>query len=562
VNYSVRGGKKVRPLAGEVAPVHYMARIHYRKRFLKGLLVALRILISYRIAAIAKIFLSPDSYADSLGRLHKRNASLIREKAIEMKGIMIKVGQFLSSRIDFLPDEYIAELSQLQDRVPPHDYAGIGQRITDSLGSPPEEIFSSFDREPIAAASLGQVHSARMKDGRQVAVKVQYPDIEKIIETDIRMFGLLIRIMRGRAGTINLRVLHEEFSKIVRAELDYLQEGKNAERFSENFKGDDRIVIPEVKWEYTTRKVLTLEFVGGIKITECDAVKSSGIDCREVVNLLAETYSRMIFVHGFFHGDPHPGNIFVREGPTLVFVDFGMVQAIPNDVRRELRRFANAIVESNTAGILEAMERMGFIIEGADYSLLTGVAQSLIDKYRDISPAELKALTVEDISKEIENIIGVIRYIQIPNNFILLGRTIGMLNGISFKLNPDVNIIEIGKPFIKEFLRGTGKEQRKEFFKAAREKVLDLWNLPARVDEFLTKANRGELSFKLSKPEIREITGQIKSLTDVMMLVVLTVTTSVIALFFIIIGAKTLPLIAAGASIILGLLSVYRLLKK
>jgi predicted unusual protein kinase regulating ubiquinone biosynthesis (AarF/ABC1/UbiB family) len=561
VNYSGRAGKKS-AVDHEAAPVQCMARIHYRKRFLKGLLVALRILISYRIASVAKIFLSPDSHAVFLGRLHKRNASLIREKAIEMKGIMIKVGQFLSSRIDFLPDEYIAELSQLQDRVPPHDYDGIRQRITDSLGSPPEEIFSSFDREPIAAASLGQVHSARMKDGQQVAVKVQYPDIEKIIETDIRMFGLLIRIMRGRAGTINLRVLHEEFSKIVRAELDYLLEGKNAERFRENFKGDDRIIIPGVKWEYTTRKVLTLEFVGGIKITECDAVKSSGIDCRQVVDLLAETYSRMIFVHGFFHGDPHPGNIFVREGPTLVFVDFGMVQAIPNEVKRELRRFANAVVESNTAGILGAMERMGFIIEGADYGLLTEVAQSLIDKYRDISPGELKALTVEDISKEIENIIGVIRYIQIPNNFILLGRTVGILNGISFKLNPDVNIIEIGKPFIKEFLRGTGEEQRKEFFKAAREKVFDLWNLPARVDEFLTKANRGELSFRLSKPEIREITGQIKSLTDVMMLVVLTVTTSVIALFFIIIGAKTLPLVAAGASIILGLLSVYRLLKK
>jgi ubiquinone biosynthesis protein len=539
-----------------------MARIHYRKRFLKGLLVALRILISYRIAAIAKIFLSPDSCAASLGRLHKRNASLIREKAIEMKGVMIKVGQFLSSRIDFLPDQYIVELSQLQDQVPPHEYAGIRQRITDALGRPPEEIFASFDKEPIAAASLGQVHSARMKDGGQVAVKVQYPDIEKIIETDIRMFGLLIRIMRGRAGTIDLRVLHEEFSKIVRSELDYLQEGKNAERFRENFKGDDRIIIPEVKWEYTTSKVLTLEFVAGIKITECDAVRSSGIDCRQVVSLLAETYSRMIFVHGFFHGDPHPGNIFVREGPELVFVDFGMVQAIPNEVRRELRRFANAVVESNTAGILGAMERMGFIIEGADYGLLTEVAQSLIDKYRNISPGELKKLTVEDISEEIESIIRVVRYIQIPNNFILLGRTIGILNGISFKLNPDVNIIEIGKPFIKEFLRGTGEEQRKEFLKAAREKVLDLWNLPARVEEFLTKANRGELSFKLSKPEIREITSQIKSLTDVMMLVVLTVTTSVIALFFIIIGAKKLPLIAAGASIILGLLSVYRLLKK
>ncbi len=539
-----------------------MAMVHYRKRFLKGLFASLRIIISYRIAGLLKIFLSAESHSAYLAGLHRRNASLIREKAIEMKGVMIKVGQFLSSRIDFLPDEYIAELSQLQDQVPPHDYAGIRKRIIDGLGGPPEEIFSSFDEEPIAAASLGQVHKARLKDGRLVAVKVQYPDIEKVIETDIMMFRVLIRIMRGRAGNINLKVLHEEFSKIVRAELDYLQEGRSAERFRENFKGDDRIIIPEVRWEYTTAKVLTLEFVDGIKITECDTVRSSGIDCREVVSLLAETYSKMIFVHGFFHGDPHPGNIFVREGPALVFVDFGMVQAIPHEVKRELRRFANAVVESNTAGILDAMARMGFIIEGADYGLLTEVAQSLIDKYRDISPAELKALTIEDISQEIENIIGVIRYIQIPNNFILLGRTIGILNGISYRLNPDVNIIEIGKPFIKEFLRGSPGEQRKELLKAAREKLLDLWNLPARLDELLRKANRGELSFKLSKPEIREITGQIKSLTDVLMLVVLTVTTSVVALFFIIAGSKTLPLVAAGTSIILGLLSVYRLMKK
>jgi predicted unusual protein kinase regulating ubiquinone biosynthesis (AarF/ABC1/UbiB family) len=539
-----------------------MSKIHYRKRFLLGLFTALRILISYKVAGIAKIFLSSDAGAEYFSRLHRKNASLIREKAIDMKGVMIKVGQFLSSRIDFLPEEYIAELSLLQDQVPPHDYAGIRQQIIGALGSPPEEIFSGFDAEPIAAASLGQVHNARLKDGRKVAVKVQYPDIEKIIETDIRMFGLLIRIMRGRVGNINLRVLHEEFSKIIRAELDYIQEGRNAERFTENFRGDDRIIIPAVYWDYTREKVLTLEFVGGIKITECDDVRSSGTDCRQVAGLLAEAYSKMIFVHGFFHGDPHPGNIFVREGPVLVFVDFGMVQAIPDSVKRELRKFAYAVVESNTPGIIGSMERMGFIIEGADYRLLTEVAQSLIDKYRDITPEQLKALTVDDISREVGNVIGIIKYIQIPNNFILLGRTVGMLNGISFKLNPEVNIIEIGKPYIKEFLRGGAGEQRKEFLKSLSGKVLDLWNLPVRLNEFFTKVNRGELSFKLSKPEISEITRQIKSLTDVMMLVILTVTTAVTALFFIMSGSRTLPLIAAGTSVVLGLLSVLRLLRK
>jgi len=538
-----------------------MKRIYYRRRFLKGLFVALRILLSYKAAKIITIFMSSESKTTYLRKLHKKNASLIREKAIEMKGVMIKVGQFLSSRIDFLPDEYISELSQLQDQVPPHDYPEIKRQLIDALGSAPENIFSHFDEEPVAAASLGQVHKAVLKNGQEVAVKIQYPDIEKIIETDIKMFYVLVKIMRGRHGNINLKILHEEFSKIIRAELDYIQEGKNAETFGENFREDERIIIPSVKWDYTRPKVLTLEFVGGIKITDCVAVKAAGINCKETVNLVAEAYSKMIFIHGFFHGDPHPGNIFVMEGPKLVFVDFGMVQAIPDAIKRELRRFANSLVERNTFRIIESMEKMGFIIEGADYSALTEVAQSLIDKYRDITPAELKSLSVDDISEEIENIISIIKYIQIPNNFILLGRTIGILNGIAFNLNPEINIIEIGKPYIKEFLRGSHREQREQLFTCLREKMISLWELPSQLNEFLSKANRGELSFRLSKSEMRKITGQFKSMTNVMMLVILTVTTAASSLFFILIGNKALALVAAAAAVILGLLSVFRLMR-
>ncbi|MEW6109934.1 MAG: AarF/UbiB family protein [Nitrospirota bacterium] len=538
-----------------------MAKIHYRKRFLKGLFIALRILLSYRLLNIIRVLISSDRHALYLKRLHKKNASMIRVKAIEMKGVMIKVGQFLSSRVDFLPDEYISELSQLQDQVPPHDYNEIRKQITDALGASPEDIFLSFDEKPIAAASLGQVHAAVLKNGQKVAVKIQYPEIDRIIETDIKMFAILVKLMRGRYGMINLDILHEEFSRIIRAELDYIQEGRNAERFLKNFQDDERIIIPPVKWDYTTEKVLTLEYVGGIKITECDAVKASGIDCREVVNLLAEAYSRMIFIHGFFHGDPHPGNIFVMEGPRLVFVDFGMVQAIPEFIKRELRKFANSIVERNVPKIIESMEHMGFIIEGADYGALMEVAQSLIDKYRDITPSELKALTVDDISEEIENIINIIKYIQIPNNFILLGRTIGILNGISFRLNPEINIIEIGKPYIKEFLKGTREEQKKQLFVTLREKASNLWGLPSQLNEFLAKANRGELSLKLAKSEMQEITGQFRTMTNVMMMVILTVTTAVSSLFFFLLGSKILSMIAAGSAVVLGLLSVFRLMK-
>lgn len=529
---------------------------------MKGLLIGTRILLSYRLARLGGLFLTQERKAARLGTLHRRNAALIREKALEMKGVMIKVGQFLSSRKDFLPDEYIEELSKLQDRVPPHDFGEIRQRIIDELGSAPEEIFSVFEEEPIAAASLGQVHRAVLKDGRKAAVKVQYPGIEKIIETDIRMFRFFVTILRGKIGWINLRVLHEEFSKIVRAELDYVQEGKNAQRFSLNFSSDNQVVIPRVYWEFSRGKVLTLEFVGGIKITECSAIKASGVDCRTLVNLLVETYAKMVFVHGFFHCDPHPGNIFVGEGPTVVFVDFGMVQAISDSTRRNLRRYANAIVENDTAGIVEALEKMGFLIEGADYRAISDVTQDLIDKYRYSTPEELKSLTVDDIGEEIANIRGVIHNFQVPNYFILLIRTIGMLNGMAYRLNPEVNIIEIATPYIKEFFKGTREDSMNQVFATLRKKLLELIDLPSQAHAFIKKANRGELSFRIAKGDMRDIAGRLTSFSDVMLFVILTVNASTAALFFAFMGNRTPTLIAAASALGLSLFSVFRLLMR
>jgi len=539
-----------------------MNSIHYKKRFLKGLLIALRIIISYRLFNLLSLFMSHEKKQRLLKGLHRKNAISIREKALEMKGVMIKLGQFLSSRVDFLPDEYTSELSLLQDRVPPDDYSKIRKRIIEELGAPPEEIFLKFNTEPIAAASLGQVHDAVLRDNRKVAVKIQYPDIDKIIETDIRMFKAIIRLFRGRYGRIDFDMLHGEFSKILRAELDYLKEGKNAERFSQNFKGDEKVFFPGVHWEYTTRHVLTLEFVEGIKINEYDALRASGINCEDVAALLGAIYSRMIYLHGFFHGDPHPGNIFVQQGPRLVFVDFGIVQAIPDRVKKELRRFANAVVESNPEGAADSLRKMGFLLEGADYRAVIDIAQSLMDKYRNISPLELKELTIDDIWNEIDNVINVLDFIQIPNNFILLGRTIGILNGISSRLNPKINIIEIGKPLIKEFLMGGRREQLESILKELKDTGTKLWKIPSLLDEFLHRANRGDMMVRLSQSDIEKITGQFTSITRVMMLVILTVTMAVAALFFEMINEKVLAVAAAASSITLGILSVWRLLKK
>ncbi len=539
-----------------------MKSFHYKKRFVKGLLIAIRIIISYRLFNLLSFFMGTEKKQYLLKDLHRRTAIYIREKAIEMKGLMIKVGQFLSSRVDFLPDEYTSELSLLQDSVPAHDYNKIRKRIIEELGAPPEEIFLKFNSAPIAAASLGQVHEAVLKDGYKVAVKIQYPDIEKVIETDIRMFKMVIRFFRGRYGRINFDMLHEEFSRIIRAELDYLQEGKNAERFSQNFKGDERVVFPAVYWEYTTKHILTLEFVDGIKINECEAIKAAKINGADTATLLGEIYSRMIYLHGFFHGDPHPGNIFVQHGPKLVFVDFGMVQAIPERIIKELRRFANAIVERNPEDAVDSLRKMGFILEGADYRILIDIAQSLMDKYRDISPKDLKEITIDKIWNEIDGVIKVLDFIQIPNNFILLGRTIGILNGISSRLNLEINIIEIGRPFIKEFLKGGRREQVELILSELKDTGTKLWRIPSLIDKFLQRANRGDMAVRLSQSDIEKITGQFTSITKIMMLVILTVTAAVAALFFEMINQRVIAVGAAASSIVLGILSVWKLMKK
>jgi predicted unusual protein kinase regulating ubiquinone biosynthesis (AarF/ABC1/UbiB family) len=536
--------------------------IHYKRRFLKGLFVALRIIISYWLFNLVSVLMAGYKKELRLKALHRRNAVFIREKALEMKGVLIKVGQFLSSRVDFLPDEYTSELSFLQDSIPPHDYHEIRKRIIEELGMPPEDIFLKFNTEPLAAASLGQVHEAVLKDGRKVAVKVQYPDIEKIIETDIRMLKAVITLLKGKFGRINFGMLHEEFSRILRAELNYLEEGKNAERFSQNFEGDERVIFPEVYWGHTTRHVLTLEFVEGIKITDYDSLKASGINSEEVATLLGEVYSRMIYLHGFFHGDPHPGNIHVQHGPKLVFVDFGIVQVIPERIKRELRRFANAIVERNPEDAVDSLRKMGFILEGADYRVMIDLAQSLMDKYRDITPRELKKLTIDDIWKEIENVIDVLDFMQIPNNFILLGRTIGILNGVAYRLNPEANIIEIGTPFIKEFLRGGRREQVESILKELKDTGMKLWRIPSLMDEFFHRANRGDLVVRMSHSDTEKITDQFASITRIMMLVILTVTMAVAALFFEMIHQSIIAIIAAATSIALGIISVLRLMRK
>jgi predicted unusual protein kinase regulating ubiquinone biosynthesis (AarF/ABC1/UbiB family) len=472
----------------------------YRGRFLQGVRLFLRVLLSYRLNSLRNIFASPIVRKERLKNLHAKNARLLRERMIEMKGVLIKIGQFLSSRVDILPEEYTDELSKLQDQVPPTPYSEIARRVTEELG-PIDKIFSSFDEEPIASASLGQVHKACLKDGECIVVKVQYPGIEEVIAADIRTLRFVVGILKVLYSQFNLDVIYSEFSRIIYEELNYLQEGKNAETFARNFEKNPKIKIPMVYWPFTTSKVLALEYIEGIKISDFDEIDRAGIDRKEAGRILAEAYSQMFFSDGLFHGDPHPGNIFVRSGPEIILVDFGMVDRISTPRRQGLRRAFTAIVDRDPLGLVRALVDMDFIPLTKDVQPLVHFVEKMFQKYRDISPSEFKAMDIDEIGRDIADALQLSPSIQIPNDFILFGRVVGMLNGLGSRLDPDTNIIEIATPFARRFI--TAEEATASaVLKRAGITARSLVSLPKLMTDFFVTTSRGETRVEITSQDI------------------------------------------------------------
>ena len=477
-----------------------MQIFRFRGRFFQGVGLFLRVLLSYKLHALRNAFVDPAVRHERLKRLHAQNARMLRESMIEMRGVLIKIGQFLSSRVDILPEEYTDELSKLQDQVPPAPFEDIVKRVTDELG-PMDEVFSSFDEIPIASASLGQVHKACLRDGDCIVVKVQYPGIEEVIAADIRTLKFVIKILRVLYRQINLDVIYSEFSRIIYEELNYLQEGKNAETFARNFIKNPKIKIPIVYWPFTTSTVLTLEYLEGIKITDFEEIDRQGIDRKEVARILAEAYAQMFFADGLFHGDPHPGNIFVRPGPEVILVDFGMVDRISAPKKEGLRRAFTAIVERDALGFVRSLVDMGFIPLTKDIQPLVQFVGKILEKYRDISASEFKAMDIEEIGRDILEALQLSPSIQIPNDFILFGRVVGMLNGLGSRLDPETNIIEIAAPFARRFIQTetlTASGILRRFASTGRSLAI----LPKLLTEFLVTTSRGETRVEITSRDI------------------------------------------------------------
>jgi len=448
-----------------------------------------------------------------LGRLsrdtaHDRYAGAARRfraLAIGMGGVLIKVGQFLSARVDVLPDYITEELSGLQDEVPAENFAGLKTVIEGELRGRLTEKFAAFDEAPLAAASLGQAHRAALPSGEAVVVKVQRPDIERLIEIDLAALRTVVSWLkrypplRRRA---DLEALLREFSATLREELDYVAEAGNARRFADMFKETPGVRIPKVHPQFCTRRVLTLESVYFIKITDYAAITAAGIERAEVADRLFHTYLYQIFNAGFFHADPHPGNLFVEpatdeHGWRLVFVDFGMVGRITPAIRAALRQAAIAVGTRDPARLIHSMEAVGAILPGADIDRIIEAETAIFDRFWGKTMKELRQTDPAEMRKFMRQFRDLMFELpfQVPENLIYLGRTVAILSGMCTGLHPDFNLFISLTPFAQTLLAEETSDEGLEFWL---NEILD-WGrklivLPARLDSALSRLERGDLA--------------------------------------------------------------------
>jgi predicted unusual protein kinase regulating ubiquinone biosynthesis (AarF/ABC1/UbiB family) len=344
----------------------------------------------------------------------RREAVRFRALAVRMGGVMIKVGQFLSSRLDVLPPEVTDELANLQDEVPAEDFEDIRALAEAELGASLLETFASFDPDPLAAASLGQVHRAKLNPGkeadfRDVVVKVQRPGIASLVDVDLsalRRVGSWLMRYRPIREHADVPDLLKEFSATLYEEIDYFKEADNAETFYQNFEGNPDVHVPRVVRSLSTRRVLTLEDVYAIKITDYDDITAAGIDRGEVADRLLETYLQQIFEDGFVHADPHPGNLFVTPLPSkvgepvkwqLTFVDFGMVARVPGTIKSSLREMVIAVGTRDTSRLVKAYQMLDMLLPGADLKLIEQAEAQVFERFWGMSMKELRNIDPQEI---------------------------------------------------------------------------------------------------------------------------------------------------------------------
>ncbi len=437
------------------------------------------------------------------------NPQRLRLAFEELGGTFIKLGQLISLRPDLVTKEYSEEFSKLQDDVKPFPFNQAKRIIESELGRPIGKLFKRFNQNPIASASIGQVYEAWLKSGERVAVKVKRPNINKLIYTDIHLLSYLAKLIKQhyQQSIVDPIEIVKEFQKYTIKELDYVREGKVIEKFYSNFKDDKITKIPKVYWDYTTNNVLTMEFIDGIKVSDIKKLDRLGYNKKKIAKNLADSLMKQVFIHGFFHADPHPGNILVLKNNSIALLDFGINGHLDEQLKDQVSEMLLAMIEGDVNKAADSLVDLGFIDQQIDMPSLKNELEELFDDYKDMAAKYI------NISKAFSEIITIAKKynIKLPVNFILLGKGMMTVESTCALLDPDVNFAEISQPMVKKliYIRSSPAYLIKKTLKYSSKLDRFFTSLPDQMEAFL-------IHEKDSDKVTRQMDYDIKSLTSEM----------------------------------------------
>ena len=477
-----------------------IARLIRNKRFRKTSLMFFGFMFQFWWLGKTKRFMSPEKRDRKYKAVYLSQAKKFTSLALEMGGLIIKLGQFVSSRVDILPKEYTDTLSQLQDSVSHEKTEVVIERINEESSSSISDLFASFEETPVAAASLGQVHKATLLDGTIVAVKVMRPGIENIVALDLATLRVLIAFARRftKIGKfVDLKDVYDEFDEVIIQELDYQKEANHLEKFRENFQGFPGVTVPKIYREYSTSKMLVMEFIEGVKINEITKLDEAEIDKSKLAKILYLSYLEQLLVDGFFHADPHPGNILIKPDGTIAYIDFGMVGSISNSMKENMFKLAMAVYLKDTSGLVEALDGLGFLRKQADKAALSKNAKMLLENFSG-SGFDMKKLNNEDFLEEMRDFLYQQPF-QIPARTNFLGKAIITVFSICMGLDSKFDFIKMAKPYVEDMMKSdTGNVGKDSVIDEVKDTLLKVIPASKKFFTVIDQLESGELRMRPS----------------------------------------------------------------
>ena len=478
---------------------------------------AIRLLWHYKIK---KFFLNPQEFLEIESNLYRELSLSCKKLFLELGGVYIKAGQFLSSLAHIFPPEFTDELKDLQDRVPARDFSEIRLRFEKEIGKQIEEVFPDISRTPIAAASTAQVHIAGLY-GKKVAIKILYPEIEKLIVTDLETIFYVMRFINRYFFTFDYLSIHKEIKTIILNEMNLKAEAESIQRMARLFKKEKDYIFPTVFEEYSRHGILVTSFIEGVKITETRINHRKDGKMSRPVSLLIKAYILMIFRYNFFHADPHSGNLIYTPQGKLCFIDFGAVVELPSETATYLKQILLSAIADDYYGVVDGMEKMGFFKPDTSREKLEQVAEFAIRKLKSLvnnteffQNISLDQLNPEDLKIFLERINSSLRELmkitQVPNNYVMLERVIGLLIGITAVLDPYRTIYDYAEPHIETILESKKKEALELVKSEGNEIATSFLEIPVHLQKTLLTINRGRL--KVSSPDIQNHTQKMYAL--------------------------------------------------